>query len=158
MGRAGGDEAVSQKREAREARKVQRKEQARQRLRERTQGLLEDGEQIQSVFPAQVGINPWLGFLTLVLVAFNRGVVIAATNRSIVVLDAGSRNSRTPIGIRDTLPRATMLGPVSGGLWSKLNAPPRTYVNRFWHDEVEVADAFVRGDLSSHGGAGTSGP
>lgn len=154
MRRATGDDAKRQKRDARQARKVQRKEQARQRLRERTQGFLEDGEQIQSVFPAQVGVNPLFGFLTLVLVAFNRGVVIAATDRSIVVLDAGSRNSRTPTGIRDRLPRATMLGPVSGGLWSKLRVPPRTYVNRFWHDEVEVADAFVRGDLASHGGAG----
>ncbi len=155
MRRASGNDAKRQKRDAREARKAQRKAQARQRLIDRTQDFLEDGEQIQAIFPAQVGVNPLFGFLTLFLVAFNRGVVIAVTNRSIVVLDAGSRNSRTPTGIRDTLPRATMLGPVSGGLWSKLNVPPRTYVNRFWHEEVGVADALVRGDLSSHGGAGT---
>lgn len=137
------NEAYREKQAARDERAKERREQVREQLIERSQPFLEEGEVIQAIFPAQVGMSPGLALVSIFLVAFNRGVLVVATDRSIVILDTGSRASRIPRGVRASRPRSTILGPVTGSLWTRLNLPERTYVHRRYYDEVEAADALA---------------
>ena len=90
----------------------------RDKLRERTQPFLCEGEQIEHIALAQAA-NPWMvgfgGGLFMLLFGKPRGIV--ATSSSIVVLRQ-SKWSATPEEVLARLPRGTRIGPV-GGLWAK---------------------------------------
>jgi hypothetical protein len=113
----------------------------RDKLRTNVQPLLEPGETIQSVFPAQSGLSPYFMFITYLLMFWVKYVIIAATDRRILVLKASPLRTTAPKEIIASFPRETTLGPVSG-LWGKVNLGGTTYwVHRRFHNDVEAADA-----------------
>jgi hypothetical protein len=114
----------------------------RDKLQERVQPLLDPGEQVQAVVPAQTGMNPMAVLLVGALIAtlVNKYWLIVATDRRIVVMKQ-SKLRMAPKGVDRELPRATQLGPVSG-LWGKSEAlGQRTYIHKRFHKDVEQADS-----------------
>ena len=125
----------------------------REKLRDRVQALLEPGEQIQEVFLAQSGPNPNLVLLTYLVYFFNKYYVVAATDRSIVLMRAPMMTPAKPKAVASRLPRATKIGPVSGALWAKTALPDGPiWVHRRFYKDVAQADA----DETSGGAAETS--
>ncbi|MHB8456987.1 MAG: hypothetical protein ACYDBS_04775, partial [Acidimicrobiales bacterium] len=98
---------------------------------------------MQQVFLAQSGPNPNLLFISYVFMLFNKYRVIAVTDRAIVVLSASISRPSFPKEVLERLPRATLLGPTSGMLWSPIGVPGqrRTWVHRRFYGDVAAADA-----------------
>jgi hypothetical protein len=116
-------------------------------MTERTQPFLEPGEEIQAIFPAQVGLNPGGGMLSGAFSITNRKVIIAATDRSVVVLNA--RHRKTPTGVASRLPRQTRLGPATTRPMQRAFArlsglPDPTWISSVYRDAVDAADAFAK--------------
>lgn len=122
----------------------------RDKLRVRTEKMLEPGEQVEQVFLAQSGPDPNLVFLTYLVLFFSKFRVVAVTDRSIVVLSAGLWRQSFPKGVVERLPRSTRLGPPSGALWSRVNLPgtKKTWVHRRFYHDVEAADAALTGETA----------
>ena len=113
----------------------------RDKLATNVQPFLEPGENLQSVFPAQSGPNPYLLFLTYLLFFWMKYLVVAVTDRRILLLKASALATTKPKEVVDTFPRETRLGPVSG-LWGTVNlGGMKVYVHRRFHKDVEAADA-----------------
>jgi hypothetical protein len=104
---------------------------------------LEPGETLQAAFPAQGGVNPWMVILTgyLLLMRLAKYVVVAVTDKQILLYKASSLAPTKPKELLGTFPRETTLGPVSG-IWGKIElGGTRYYVHRRFHKDVEAADA-----------------
>jgi hypothetical protein len=116
----------------------------RDKLVQRVQPLLEPGEQVQAVIPAQTGMNP-MGILlvgALIALIANKYWLLVATDRRIVVMKQ-SKLAMKPKGIESSLPRSTAIGPVSG-LWGKSQVlGATTYIHKRFHKDVEAADSQV---------------
>ena len=115
----------------------------RDKIAKNVQPHLEQGETLQAVFPAQGGINPWLGMLTgyLIFLVLGKYVIVAVTDRRIVVFKASPLATTKPKEQLGTFGRETELGPVSG-LWGKIDlGGMRYYVHRRFHSDVQAADA-----------------
>lgn len=103
--------------------------------------LLEPGETIQAVIPAQT-INAWLGLLVYWIIVFNSPYrVIIVTDQRILVC----RSSRFRIAhvteVLHVLPRATQIGPPTG-LWYRYEGlGERLYIHRRFHVDVLAADS-----------------
>jgi hypothetical protein len=112
----------------------------RDRLTERVTPLLEPGEQVRHVFPAQAGVNPWIGnLLGLLGQTFVRRRIVAVTDQHVVVLGA-TLNGTKPTKVLHRLPR-TRIGPTKG-IWSSIQlAGEKTWVHARYRGEVEGADA-----------------
>ncbi|HLI16477.1 MAG TPA: hypothetical protein VKV23_10570 [Acidimicrobiales bacterium] len=125
----------------------------REKLAARVQRFLEPGERVEHVFLAQSGPNPNLTFLTFLTLLVTKFRIVAVTDRAIVVLRAGWRQT-VPKGVLDRLPRTTQLGPATGALWSRLNLGDGrpTWVHRRFYGDVEAADA-QRGSAQPPSGA-----
>lgn len=139
---------------------------ARDKLLERTRPLLDDGEGIGRVFPAASGIHPVIGIITLVagvvltnsgvpffygvalmvvgimLLAQVRNLVVAVTDRGVVVTEAGMLFAFRPKQVIARLPEDVQVGPAQGFLWKKvqglseaLDTPVRVHI-RFVNDAV----------------------
>lgn len=113
----------------------------RDKLRERSQPMLEPGEEIQEVFLAQTGPTPWLGLLTtFIWFAIKRRIVVV-TDRAIVVMSAGWWTGSSPKSIVARLQRATRIGPLSG-LWAKATiGGEKVHIHKRFHGDVASADA-----------------
>jgi hypothetical protein len=114
----------------------------RESLQERVQALLPD-EQVQQVFMAQAGANPWIGNSFGLLGQFMvKRRIIAVTDQAVVVFGA-TFNGTTPTEMIRRLPRQTRLGPVKG-IWSTINiGAEKTWVHRKFHKDVKAADAAL---------------
>ncbi len=115
----------------------------RGKLRERSQSFLDQGEQIEQVFPAQAG-SPWMvglgGGILLLLFAKPRDVVV--TDRAIVMLRQ-SKLTATPKELLSRLPRNTQIGPVKG-IWAKTVLDgEKVWIHRRFHGDVRSADAWA---------------
>jgi len=99
----------------------------RDNLRKRTEPLMEPGEQIQAIFPAQSGMSPYFFLLTWLLAFFSKYVVVAATDRRIVVARASAWRPTFPNEILATYPLETRIGLHGGGIWSKFELGGTTY-------------------------------
>jgi hypothetical protein len=105
------------------------------------QPLLEPGESIQTVFVAQSGVSPYYFFLTYLLAFWSKYVVIAATDRRIVVAKASAWRPAAPKEIEASFPRETRIGPISGGLWSKFElGGTRYWVHRRLLKDAQAVD------------------
>ena len=114
----------------------------RDKLRDRVQPFLEPGEQVQAVFMAQTGPNPYLGLLTTLVFFWTKHHVFAVTDRRILVLSAGAFSPSKPKAVLTSLPRTTVLGPLSG-LWGTMELDGTKYfVNKRFHKDVEEADGL----------------
>jgi hypothetical protein len=115
----------------------------RDKLRERSQPLLEEGEEIQHVFLAQAGPTPWLFALSWLFAFLMKYRVVAVTDRNVVLLESSSWTPAKPNQVVARLPRQTRFGPVKG-VWAKVDlAGERYFVHKRFHRDVEAADAEV---------------
>ena len=115
----------------------------RDKLRERSQPFLFEGERIEHIASAQAA-NPWMvGFGGgLFMLLFGKPRIIVATSASIVVLRQ-SKWSATPEEVLARLSRGTRIGPVSG-LWSKSVVDgEQVWIHRRFHRDVEAMDGAV---------------
>jgi hypothetical protein len=114
-------------------------------LRERAAPLLEPGEDIQAIFPAQVGLNPGGSIFSGAFSVLNRKIIIAATDRAVVILDARRRYQPTRVASRS--PRSTRLGPATTSpmarAFRKLSLPEPTWISSIWRYAVDEADALA---------------
>ena len=105
--------------------------------------FLDQGEQVQAAFPAQTA-SQWLamaGYLPFILSNEYRCVV--ATDRRIVILDAGKMNWAKPKSVLRTLPRATRIGPASGLWYRTPNLGEDLRISKRFFGEIEAADAHA---------------
>lgn len=117
----------------------------RDKLRERVQPLLDEGESVEQVFLTQTGPTPWLqGFMGgILLLFFVKRRIIVVTNRRIVVVEAGKVMGTTAKKVLAEVPRATTIGPISG-LWSKINlAGENMWVHRRFKKDIDEANTAV---------------
>ena len=115
----------------------------RKKLEKNVQPHLEPGETLQAAFPAQGGPNPWVIVLTgyLIFMWLAKYVIVAVTDRRIVVFKASPLATTKPKEVLGTFPRETRFGPVSG-IFGKIEVGgTKYYVHRRFHKEVEAADA-----------------
>ncbi len=119
----------------------------RDKLRERAQPFLEQGETIQQVFLAQTGPTPWLagaiGALVYAFLAKYRVVVV--TDRAIILLKSGAFMPAKPSEVLARLPRNTRLGPWQAKVWGKIDLNgERHWVHRRFRSDVDAADAALQ--------------
>lgn len=121
----------------------------RDKLRNRAQPFLEEGEAVEQVFMFQTGPHPYWILLAYLPMLFMKYYVVAVTDRAVVVLKAGALSAASPKAVVSRLPRSTRLGPLSGlwatspGLGAALGM--RVLVNKRWHRDVEAADGTAPG-------------
>jgi hypothetical protein len=112
----------------------------REKIIEHAQPLLEPGEQIQVVMPAQTK-NGWLGALGIVWLIFvNRYRPIIVTDRRIAITDSGKWAQGKPTSIIQSLPRTTQIGPPSGIWWKCTSLGEPLFIHKRFHKDVEKAD------------------
>ena len=115
----------------------------RDKLRRNAEPHLESGEQIQSIFTAQTGPNPYLSILTYLVFFWIKYYAIAATDRRIVVFRASALRPSKIKSVAETFPRETRLGDMKG-LWDKFELGGQRYwVHKRFHKDVEAADAAL---------------
>lgn len=119
-----------------------------EKLRSRVAPFLEPGEEIHHVILAEAGASPWMrlgvviGFGVWVMLLLMRPLIIAVTDRSVVVLRAGRIRSATAKSVLARLPRQTRLGPAGGAMWAKVHvAGQRLWIHRRFFKDVAAADA-----------------
>ena len=117
---------------------------ARDTMAARAKPLLDDGERIDRVFSAAAGIHPLIGIAVSVAALFlmNAGIplyyplaglaagivllaqvdnlVVAVTDRAVVVMGAGMVFAMRPKQVILRLPVDTAVGPAQGALWKKV--------------------------------------
>ncbi|MCB2224765.1 MAG: hypothetical protein KQH83_11410 [Actinobacteria bacterium] len=141
---------------------------AREKMSGRMRPFLEDGERIMRVFPASGGLHPLFAIVTMLgglglsnvstvawpiglgvifvgiaLVSATGNLVVAVTNRGVVIAEAGLLMALSPKRLRARLPEGTRIGPALRGLlWLKMSglsqaagAPIRVHL-RFKADAV----------------------
>ena len=114
----------------------------RERITERVQPLLEPGEQVQAVIPAQTK-SGWLGALGFIWLMFvNRFRPVVVTDRRIAITDAGKWSQSKPTTIVESLPRTTQIGPPKGLWWKCTSLGQPLYIHKRFHKDVEKADSL----------------
>ncbi|MEO7370652.1 MAG: hypothetical protein ABIZ69_07315 [Ilumatobacteraceae bacterium] len=114
----------------------------RERIKEAVQPLLEPGELIQAVIPAQTK-SGWLGALGFIWLIFaNRYRPIVVTDRRVTVTDSGKWSQSKPTSIVTSLPRTTQIGPPQGIWWKCTSLGQPLYVHKRFHKDVEKADSL----------------
>jgi hypothetical protein len=115
----------------------------RDTLRANAAHLLQAGESIHAVIPAQA-ISGWFALLSVWVIVFQDGArVIVVTDRRILVCRSG-RVRMTPVKeVLTQAPRSTRIGPPSG-LWHKTGAFGEVlYVHKRFHKDIEAVDALA---------------
>src|SRR5579859_1171599 len=118
----------------------------RDKIRTNAQQVLQPGEVIQAVIPAQT-VSPYFALITYwIVILSNAYRVIVVTDRRIMVCRSG-RLTITPVGqVEREAPRGTRIGPATG-LWYKsesLGVP--LYISRRFFNDVAAADALASAD------------
>ncbi|KNX36390.1 hypothetical protein [Luteipulveratus halotolerans] len=115
----------------------------RDKLAKRMEPYLEPGERIQSVFMAQAGPSPYWLFLTYLMFFWFRPVVIAVTDRNVVIVNTGKFWTTTfPKKLHLRGPRMVWFGEQSG-LWGSIQLDEKYYVHKRFHKDVRAADAAL---------------
>ena len=118
----------------------------RDKLRERSQPLLDDGETIKQVFLAQAGPSPWLFALSWLFAFLMKYRIVAVTDRNVVLLEASAWKPAAPKGVVARLPRSTRFGAPLSGLWAPVTIDgEKYYVHKRFHEDVAAADAEAPG-------------
>jgi hypothetical protein len=114
----------------------------REKITEHARPLLEPGEQIQAVIPAQTK-NGWLGALGIVWLIFvNRYRPIIVTDRRIVITDSGKWKMAAPTSIITTFDRSTRIGPAAGIWWKCTTLGEPLFIHKRFHKDVDKADSL----------------
>lgn len=112
----------------------------RDKIRANAAPVLQPGEEIQVVIPAQT-VSQYFALISIwIIVASNALRVIVVTDRRILLCRSG-RIRQSPVGeVLAELPRQTLIGPAHG-LWYRTDAlGQRLYINRRFHKHVAAAD------------------
>ena len=115
----------------------------RDKIRANAQHVLQPGEVIQAVIPAQT-VSPYFALITYWIVIFSNAYrVIVVTDRRILVCRSG-RLTITPVGqVEREAPRGTLIGPASG-LWYKAESLGEPlYIGWRFFKDVSDADALA---------------
>jgi hypothetical protein len=114
------------------------------KIRQRSQPLLEPGEQIQVVAGAHT-VRPLLCAIGWLLWVKNDYTAIVATDRRIVTIVFGRWTWGTPTKINEIYPRSTRLGPVSGFWHEVVTLDPHRplWVYKRFHPAIEAADQLA---------------
>jgi hypothetical protein len=113
----------------------------RDTLRANAAHVLQPGETVQAIFPAQT-TSQYMALLSYWIIIFKNSYrVVVATDRRIIVCRSG-RFRVTPVHeVLVELPRSTRIGPASG-LWYKCESlGERLYIAKRFHRDVAEADA-----------------
>jgi hypothetical protein len=114
----------------------------REKIKQNAQALLEPGEQIQAVIPAQTK-SGWLGLVGFIwLIFFNRHRPIIVTDRRIAIGDAGRWSPVKLKAITHSYARNTQIGPPSGFWWKCTSLGSPLYIHKRFHKDVELADSL----------------
>ena len=114
----------------------------RERIKENVQPLLEPGEQVQAVIPAQTK-SGWLGAFGLISLIFaNRFRPVVVTDRRIAITDSGKWSQAKPTTIVASLPRVTQIGPASGIWWKSSSLGQTLYIHKRFHKDIELSDSL----------------
>jgi hypothetical protein len=115
----------------------------RETIRANAQPLLEPGEVVEAVIPAQT-TSQYLALISYWIILFRNAYrVIVVTDRRILVCRSG-RFRTTPVrDVLRELPRDTKIGPATG-LWYRTDAlGERLYIAKRFHRDVAEADRAV---------------
>ncbi len=117
----------------------------RDKLRKNAAPLLQPGETIQAVFPAQT-VSAYFVLVSIWIIIFaNAYRVVVVTDRRILVCRSG-RFRITPVrAIEREIPRGTRIGEPTGLWWPCDSLGGRLYINRRFHKDVKAADAALAG-------------
>jgi hypothetical protein len=110
---------------------------------ENAKQFLDPGEQVQAAFPAQTA-SSWLvllGYIPFILA--NNYRCVLATDRRILVLDAGKMSTSRPRSVIRTLPRPTRIGPASGLWYRTANLGEDLRIHKRFHGDIAAADAHA---------------
>ena len=108
--------------------------------------FLEPGEQIQSTFVAQTASQFLILIGVLPFILVNKYRCVVATDRRILLLDAGKLTTTKPKSIVRALPRSTRIGPFSGALWYVTgNLGETLRIHKRFQKDMEAADAAAPG-------------
>jgi hypothetical protein len=118
----------------------------RDRIRANASPLLQAGEEIQAVIPAQT-VSAYYALISIWLIMLLDGHrVVVVTNRRIFLCSSGRISIARVRAVLAQLPRHTAIGPPRG-LWYRTDAlGERLYINRRFHKDVLAADG-ARGDV-----------
>src|SRR5690242_11941981 len=121
----------------------------RDTMRRNAEHLLQPGEQIQAVMPAQTTSQYFALLSYWIIILSNAYRVIVVTDRRILVCKSG-RFRTTPVkAVERELPRQTMIGPAHG-LWYRCDSlGDKLYINRRFHKDIAAADAAIQGATSA---------
>ena len=117
----------------------------REKLADRAAPHIGQGEQVRHVFMAQGGPSPYWNFLTWLVLFWVKYRIIVVTDQAILVLNAKKLLPSKPTAEAPLarLPRATVIGPVSG-LWGVTTfAGEKLWVHKRFHKDVDAADAEI---------------
>lgn len=119
----------------------------RDKLATRAQPFLPPGSRIRQAFVCQTGPSPWMFLITYLIFFFIKYRIVVVTEDAIYVLRS-SKFMMKPKELVATLPRQTVLGPVSG-LWGKLDLlGERHWVHKRFHKDIAAAD-YEAGQLGA---------
>jgi hypothetical protein len=120
----------------------------REKIADRAKPYLAEGEHVQVTLAAQT-MSQWWVLLTFFILLFgNRYRSIVVTDRRILVLDTGRLSMANAKAVVRELPRATRIGPSTGGIWYRTESLGETLrINRRFYKDIERADAAVQGTV-----------
>jgi len=125
----------------------------RDKIEKNVQSYLEPGEKVQAAFPATAGPSPYFLLLTGYLLSFwMKWVIVAVTDRRILLLKASMLGTTKPKDLLGTFPRDTQLGPVSGTYGKIHLGGTRYHVHRRFHKDIKTAGAAAAPGLAPNEG------
>jgi hypothetical protein len=106
--------------------------------------FLQPGEQIHAVIGAQTQSQYLMMAGAVIFLAKNKYRIIVATDRRLLILDTGRWSVKKAKGIVGELPRATRLGPPSGGVWhTVVLGPEKLRIHRRFFKDIAAADGVA---------------
>lgn len=113
----------------------------RDKFKANAASFLEPGEQIQEAFGAQ-SASPWLAIISVWLIVMkNPYRVVVATDRRLLVLQAGRFQTTKVIGLVRELPRTTKIGPPSGLWYVTDSLGEKLWIHKRYAKDIEAADS-----------------
>jgi hypothetical protein len=99
---------------------------------------------VQAAFPAQTASSllVLVGYIPFILA--NKYRCVVATDRRILVLDAGHLSTTKPRSVIRALPRSTRIGPASGLFYRTDALGENLRIHKRFHGDIAAADGPAR--------------
>jgi hypothetical protein len=112
----------------------------RDKIRKNAAPLLQEGETIQAVIPAQT-VSPYMALISYWIIIFKNAYrVVIVTDRRILVCATPRFSMAKPTGVIRELPRQTAIGPASGLWYSTESLGEKLYIHKRFHSDIATAD------------------